>query len=94
MEPPNGTLLDHHHLLDWCSRAGLGSDWVCSLERRRPFIFRGGEGNLVDGQERLKYRIADDCMSRRSNGANLSFPLEFGIGEGENYASPNQVRDR
>jgi len=28
-----------------------------------------------------------------SNGANLSFPLEFGIGEGENYASPNQVRD-
>jgi len=28
-----------------------------------------------------------------SNGANLSFPLEFGIGEGENYDSPNQVRD-
>ncbi|KAF1822586.1 uncharacterized protein K489DRAFT_379948 [Dissoconium aciculare CBS 342.82] len=28
-----------------------------------------------------------------SNGANLSFPTEFGIGEGENYDSPNQVRD-
>lgn len=28
-----------------------------------------------------------------SNGANLSFPQEFGIGDGENYGSPNQVRD-
>lgn len=28
-----------------------------------------------------------------SNGANLSFPKEFGIGEGENLSSPNQVRD-
>ncbi|TKX21855.1 hexose transporter-like protein [Elsinoe australis] len=28
-----------------------------------------------------------------SNGANLSFPVEFGIGEGETDGAPNQVRD-
>lgn len=28
-----------------------------------------------------------------SNGANLSFPKEFGIGEGENKESPNRDRD-
>ncbi|KAL1584387.1 hypothetical protein WHR41_06395 [Cladosporium halotolerans] len=28
-----------------------------------------------------------------SNGANLSFPVEFGIGEGETEGAPNQVRD-
>ncbi|KAF7189925.1 putative polyol transporter 6 [Pseudocercospora fuligena] len=28
-----------------------------------------------------------------SNGANLSFPQEFGIGNGENMGHPNQVRD-
>jgi len=28
-----------------------------------------------------------------SNGANLSFPVEFGIGDGENIGAPNQVRD-
>lgn len=34
------------------------------------------------------------CSSQTgSNGANLSFPVEFGIGEGENEASPNYLRD-
>lgn len=28
-----------------------------------------------------------------SNGANLSFPVEFGIGHGEDDGHPNQVRD-
>ncbi|PNS15311.1 hypothetical protein CAC42_5482 [Sphaceloma murrayae] len=28
-----------------------------------------------------------------SNGANLSFPLEFGIGEGETPGAPNRIRD-
>jgi hypothetical protein len=57
MEPPDRFVLDHHHLFDWRSGAGLGSDWVCSRNDRDRLSFSGRRRVSVSSRIKLMNRM-------------------------------------